>query len=146
MSSGAATREYSNFLVKYDDGIRYTCPRIRSRPKVVETENSEITSPTSSSPHSPQSPVASPYVIRKRKTMPKTTTSKKHRQEAVLLSMEEGIHDPYAYRSSFISPQLLPLHLEAPSPTSPIVPTPTPTETEPTAFTIQKTQFINSWK
>ncbi|VDI77491.1 Hypothetical predicted protein [Mytilus galloprovincialis] len=72
------------------------------------------------------SPVASPYVIRKRKKMPKTTTSKKPRQEAVLLSTEEGIHDPYAYRSPSISPQL-PLHLEAPSPTSPIVPTPTPT-------------------
>ncbi|VDI77861.1 Hypothetical predicted protein [Mytilus galloprovincialis] len=70
--------------------------------------------------------------------MPKTTTSKKPRQETVLLSMKEGIHDPYAYRSPSISPQL-PLHLEAPSPTSPIVPTTTPTEAEPTAFTIQKT-------
>ncbi|CAC5406031.1 unnamed protein product [Mytilus coruscus] len=121
-----------------------------------EIENSttaEVTSPTSSSPHSLQSPVThvtSPFVIRKRKRMPKTITSKKPRQEAVLLSMEEGIHDPYVYRSPSISPQL-PMHLVAPSPTSPTLSTSSPettndkciqtcpTETEPTPFTIQKT-------
>ncbi|CAC5425264.1 unnamed protein product [Mytilus coruscus] len=177
MSSRAATllRVFS-LLKKNDDGILYTCPRIKimtegrvrvgSRYPVMygnstsspesaemknrETENSEVTSPTlHRHTHNQASPVASPFVIyvNKRKKMPKTTTSKKPRQEAVLLSMEEGIHDPYAYRSPSISPQL-PLHLEAPSPTSPIVPTPSPndkcnqtspTETEPTAFTIQKT-------
>ena len=153
MSSRAATREYSHFLVKYDDSILYTCPRVKiqtdgrvrigsrypviydnstDQPEtatVVDTgdylqmkkEEAELSEPHSSStphssinssPHSPaqsspQSHVStSPFKLHKRKRNFAVTNAKKSRRPAVLLSVEDGINNPYQYRSPSMSPQL----------------------------------------
>lgn len=193
MSSRAATREYSHFLVKYDDSILYTCPRVKiltdgrvrigsqypviygnstDQPEtalVVDTgdylqmkkKEAELSepdssstrhSPINSSPHSPaqsspQSTVStSPFKLHKRKRNYAVTNAKKPRRPAVLLSVEDGINDPYQYRSPSTSPQL-PLHLSAPTPpsaqssprTSTSATQTSPTHKEPTAFSLQRT-------
>ena len=161
MSSRAATREYSHFLVKYDDDTLYTCGRVKiiteGRVRVGEryevvygtsTNNNEYAtvidtgdylqmknkeaelrdaqySPSNSAPASPassESPDQSPtFRIRKRKRAAvKANETKKARPEAKLLSIEEGVNDPYEFRSPSQSPQL-PEYLSAPTPsTSPL--------------------------
>ncbi|VDI52374.1 Hypothetical predicted protein [Mytilus galloprovincialis] len=191
MATRAATREFSHFLVRYDDGTLYTCPRVKvnieGRVRIgerypvtygssVETpETAEvldtgdyilmksrekelnITSPSlPPTPSSPESLPPSPFKIRKRKLIGRTDNKpKKARQEAVMLSIGDGIDDPFQYRSPSVTPEL-PLHLSAPTPPSPpLPPSPidrlatlptvtsaatqtTPTHKDPPAFSIQQ--------
>ncbi|CAC5374543.1 unnamed protein product [Mytilus coruscus] len=102
---------------------------------------------TPSSPSSPESLPKSPFQIRK-KIGRNDSKPKKARQEAVMLSIGDGIDDSYIFRSPSVSLEL-PHHLSAPTPPSPIYrpatpPTSTststqttPTHKEPTTFSIQ---------
>ncbi|VDI20542.1 Hypothetical predicted protein, partial [Mytilus galloprovincialis] len=67
-----------------------------------------------------------PFTIRKRKRVIRRAKKvKRVKQLAVMLSIGEGINDPYQYRSPSISPEL-PLHLSAQTPPSPTTTLATP--------------------